>query len=88
MPDTLPATEVRPLLLDLAGVAAALQVSERQVRRLIASGDFGPAALRIGRRCVRIRAAELTAWVASGAAPRSRWRWTPKESEGCRCSAR
>lgn len=68
------------LLLDVAGVAMALQVSERQVRRLVAGGDFGPMVLRLGRRCVRVRADELRSWTVAGCPPRSRWRWAPPES--------
>ena len=69
---TLPADA---LLVSLATVAVRLAVSERQVRRLIAAGDFGPAALRVGRRSVRVRAAELLAWTSAGCPSRSRWRW-------------
>jgi prophage regulatory protein len=41
---------VKPIYLDLAGVAAALSLSPMGVRRLMAAGDFPKSRLLSGRR--------------------------------------
>jgi predicted DNA-binding transcriptional regulator AlpA len=64
-------TEITPLCVDRAGLAAILGVSVRQVDRLD-SGAKLPAPLTFGR-CKRWSVGEVKAWIASGAPPRSRW---------------
>ena len=62
-----------PRLVTLRQVAEVLGVSGRKVRNDIASGLFGPAVVRLGR-AVRIREAELTAWVEAGCPNRDTWK--------------
>lgn len=50
------------LLLNAAGVAQVLSVSERQVERLASSGEL-PAPVRLGGRCVRWRVREIEQWI-------------------------
>jgi predicted DNA-binding transcriptional regulator AlpA len=77
MPDTLQADA---LLVNLPTCAARLAISERQLRRLILSGHFGPQVIRLGRRAVRVNDAELEAWARAGCPARTRWTWAPMES--------
>ena len=60
------------LLADAGHVAAMLDVSERLVWAMDASGRLGPMAVGLGRRklwCV----AELGQWVCAGCPERQRW---------------
>ena len=68
------------LLVNLRTCAARLAISERQLRRLILSGYFGPQVIRLGKRTVRVNSAELEAWVRAGCPVRTRWTWAQRES--------
>jgi prophage regulatory protein len=44
-------------------VAAALGVDRRELRRLVAAGEF-PAPMKVGRRRIRWRRSEVEEWIA------------------------
>ncbi len=60
-----------PLLVDVAGLADLLKVSERQVARLDSGGKL-PAPLALGR-CKRWSLREIEDWLQAGAPDRRRW---------------
>ena len=62
------------LLLSVPEVAELIGSSVAHVWRLIASGRFGPAILKLGRLS-RVRRDEFSAWIEAGCPPRSRWTW-------------
>jgi predicted DNA-binding transcriptional regulator AlpA len=70
--DALVGTNVAPFCVDREGLAALLKVSPRTVRRLDDRGKI-PEALQFGG-CKRWSVAEIEAWIAAGAPPRSQWR--------------
>ena len=78
--DALAAADEAPRLATLLEAAAALHVSTRELRRLRASGDFGPAVIRLGRRLQRVRRQELSDWLNAECPPAARWTWTPKNN--------
>ena len=61
-----------PRLLTLRDVARALGLSVRKVRMDAAAGRFAPELVRFGR-AVRVREAELVAWIDAGCPRRDRW---------------
>lgn len=65
-----PTAEAPVFLLDRARVATALSLGLRGLDRLIASGEFPPADLWIGRSA-RWKVATVVAWIAA-LAPRDR----------------
>jgi len=69
MPDETPT----PLLLDGPAVAATLGVSLATFHAMRAAGQFPLTPLR-SRRCVRWRAADVTAWVGAGCPGDAKWR--------------
>ena len=79
-----------PLLLDAAGVAQALGVSVRTIRRLHDQAKL-PRAVHVGRG-VRWVYEELVAWVRSGCPPRDgamvkAHRHTPIKQRSKRCES-
>ena len=60
------------LLLTVPEAARRQRISPRHLWSLISSGRFGPGLIRLGRS-VRIRADELSDWLAAGAPPKDRW---------------
>lgn len=62
-------------LMTLPEVAAVMQVSIRELRRLRASGCFGPSVIALGKRLQRVRSQELFGWIALGCPPATRWTW-------------
>jgi len=60
------------ILLDADTAAKLLNVSPRTLRKLQASEAI-PAPVRIGKRIVRWRLAEILAWIESGCPPRCHW---------------
>lgn len=67
-------TENAIALLTDHAVARTLGVSRSFVHKLHAQGKL-PAPVRLGR-CLRWRAAEITAWLAAGCPSRSEWSWS------------
>lgn len=61
--------------MSVADVAELLDVSERHVWKMLASGRFGPQPVRLGR-AVRFSRAELVAWLEAGCPPREQWQQT------------
>lgn len=72
-------TALEPMAVDAAGVAKLLNVSERHVWSLHASGRL-PLPIRLGR-AVRWRVSELEAWLRSGAVSRDAWQAMQAGSE-------
>ena len=60
------------LLLTIPESARRQKISVRHHWGLISAGKFGPSLIRLGRS-VRIRADELSDWLAAGAPPKDRW---------------
>ncbi len=61
-----------PLALSKAELARALGISERHLHTLDRTGRLGPRAIRLNRS-VRYSRAEVEAWLAAGAPPRTEW---------------
>lgn len=61
-----------PKLLELQDVARTLRLSVRKVRKDAAAGRFGPELVRFGR-AVRVRDAELSAWIEAACPDRDTW---------------
>ena len=61
--------ERRPALLRLPAVCAEVGLSQSHIRALARAGKF-PKPLKVGRRAVAWRSADLFAWIASQAADR------------------
>lgn len=60
------------ILLDADTAARLLSISPRTLRKLQACEAI-PASVRIGKRIVHWRLAEILAWIESGCPPRSHW---------------
>ncbi|MCZ2399264.1 MAG: helix-turn-helix domain-containing protein [Phycisphaerae bacterium] len=60
-------------MLTLTDVARTLGLSVRKVRNDAAAGRFAPKLVRFGR-AVRVRGAELSAWIEAGCPDRDAWR--------------
>lgn len=71
-------------LLTLPQVAAGLGISVRELRRLRASGSFGPEVITLTRRLQRVRAQEFSDWVARGCPPATRWVYELRGDYPCR----
>lgn len=54
-------------LLNMRTAAAVAGVSEPTMYRLAATDPAFPKLIRLGTRCTRIRAGDLTAWIAAKA---------------------
>lgn len=65
-------TPAQPELLTVAGFAAMLQVSTRQVYIMEGDGRLGPERVQIGRS-VRFRRREAEEWIAAGCPSREKW---------------
>jgi len=68
--------EDRGLLIDIKEIAKLLDVSERTISSMQASGRI-PAPIRIGRS-VRWGYEEIRAWVQAGCPARAKWTWPRK----------
>lgn len=55
---------VRPLLMDVKQVAAALSLSPRQIQKMVSKGEL-PRPLKLATS-TRWRAADVEAWVCRG----------------------
>ena len=62
----------QPDLLTVAGFAALLQVSTRQIYLMEGDGRLGPERVQIGR-AVRFRRREVEDWIAAGCPSREEW---------------
>jgi predicted DNA-binding transcriptional regulator AlpA len=71
------------LLLTAAELADELRVSRSGLYRALAAGRL-PVPIRPTAGAPRWRRDEITAWIAAGAPPRSRWVWPPAGEEGAR----
>lgn len=63
-PQPLQALEVRDALLKLQTVQAATALSKSSIYAKMANGQF-PQAVRLGARCTRWRAGDVSAWLAA-----------------------
>lgn len=66
------AQDVNLLLANATHVAAMLDVSERLVRQMDASGRLGPVPILLGRRKLW-SVGELAQWVRAGCPQRQQW---------------
>lgn len=66
-PQPLDAALIPDSLLKQPTVSAIVGLSSASIYRKIAAGDF-PAPVRLGTRCTRWRAGDVTAWLARQAA--------------------
>jgi predicted DNA-binding transcriptional regulator AlpA len=65
-------SDITPLLLDAAAVAAVLSVSRRTIYSLMSTSTLGPLPIRFGKRTLW-RYEELAAWVRAGCPRRDVW---------------
>jgi predicted DNA-binding transcriptional regulator AlpA len=72
MSTTTPSTELSRLALPAAEVAKLLEISERHLWAMHATGRLGPQPIRLGR-ATRWPVEELRAWLAAGAPCREAW---------------
>ena len=72
------------LLVSIPEIADLIGASVAHVWRLISSGRFGPAIVKLGRLS-RVRRDEFNDWIAAGCPARARWEWEPPKG-GCRCA--
>ena len=63
-PQPLQAAQIADALLKLSTAAAVAGISETTIYRKAASDPTFPKLVKLGRRCTRIRAGDLTAWLA------------------------
>lgn len=61
------AAQIADALLTLKTASAIAGLSEATIYRKVASDPTFPKLVRIGQRCTRIRAGDLTAWLAAKA---------------------
>lgn len=66
-PQPLHAAQIADALLKLQTAAAVSGLSETTLYRKAASDPTFPKLIRMGARCTRIRAGDLTAWLAAQA---------------------
>ena len=64
-PQPLHAAQIADALLTLRTAAAISGLSEATLYRKATSDPSFPKLVRIGKRCTRIRAGDLTAWLAA-----------------------
>jgi predicted DNA-binding transcriptional regulator AlpA len=63
-----------PLLYDAEGLAAALAVSVKTIRRMAAAGKLPrPVRVGVGSRALRWRSAEIVRWTEAGCPPLNEW---------------
>lgn len=65
------------LLISATDLAREFRISTRTVRRLDLQGKI-PRPIRVGRRAVRWRRAEVVDWAAAGGPSRDEWNWKPE----------
>jgi predicted DNA-binding transcriptional regulator AlpA len=83
----LQAALVPDALLTYATIAALVGMSIRAVERKVKAGEIGPV-VHVGPKCVRIRARDVVAWLASqGPAPAGRSVRPPQNQGNSRPSA-
>ena len=61
-----------PLVVDAAQAAAMLSIGKSHFYAMISSGQIGPMAHKLGRRCL-YSVKELREWVDAGMPSRQRW---------------
>ncbi len=66
-PQPLSTVQVPDALLKLKTASQIAGISEATIYRKAASDSSFPKLVKIGRRCTRIRAGDLTAWLAAQA---------------------
>lgn len=66
-PQPLQAAQIADALLNLRTAAAVAGLSESSLYRKAASDPTFPKLVKMGKRCTRIRAGDLTAWLAAQA---------------------
>lgn len=66
-PQPLHAAQIADALLTLRTAAAVAGLSETTIYRKAKEDPTFPRLIRMGRRCTRIRAGDLTAWMAAQA---------------------
>ena len=66
-PQPLHAAQIADSLLRLSTAAAVSGLSEATLYRKAASDPTFPKLVKLGKRCTRIRAGDLTAWLAAQA---------------------
>lgn len=66
-PQPLHAAQIADALLKMRTAAAVAGLSEATLYRKAASDPTFPKLIRMGQRCTRIRAGDLTAWLAAQA---------------------
>ena len=64
-PQPLHAAQIADALLTLRTAAAVAGLSETTIYRKAKEDPTFPRLIRMGRRCTRIRAGDLTAWLAA-----------------------
>lgn len=64
-PQPLHAAQIADALLTLRNASAVAGISEATIYRKAASDPTFPKLIKLGQRCTRIRAGELTAWLAA-----------------------
>lgn len=66
-PQPLQAAQIADALLTMRTAAAVAGLSESSLYRKAASDPTFPKFVRLGKRCTRVRAGDLTAWLAAQA---------------------
>lgn len=66
-PQPLSAAQIPDALLKLRTAAAVSGLSEATIYRKAATDPSFPKLVKMGKRCTRIRAGDLTAWLAAQA---------------------
>lgn len=66
-PQPLHAVQIPEALLTLKTASAVAGISQTTIYRKVAADPTFPKLIKIGRRCTRIRAGDLTAWLTSQA---------------------
>jgi predicted DNA-binding transcriptional regulator AlpA len=66
--------DTAPLLYDVDGLAAALSVSAKTIRRMTSAGKLPrPVRVGVGSRALRWRSAEIARWIEAGCPPLDEW---------------
>ena len=66
-PQPLSVAQIPDALLTMPTAAAVMGLSEATLYRKAASDPTFPRLVKLGKRCTRIRAGDLTAWIATKA---------------------
>ena len=64
-PQPLHAAQIADALLKIKTAAVLVDVSEATIYRRAATDPTFPKLVKLGKRCTRIRAGDLTAWMAA-----------------------